>query len=64
MTRKDDDKMGNPEFSESTKDEATYNAKVEARWTKEAKAKSGQDGEPDARRMGKSHADDGGEHRL
>lgn len=34
MTRKDDDKMGNKEFDGQDKNEAEYNRKVEARFTK------------------------------
>lgn len=65
MTRRNDDKRGNPEFSGSDPQEAEYGRKVEARFTKEANAKSQQgDGGRVSRKVGKTHADDGGEHRF
>lgn len=64
MTRQNDDKAGNNEFEGSEPKEAKYNAKVEARFTKQAKATAGQDGQMDSRKIDKSHADDGGEHRF
>lgn len=57
MTRKNDDKRGNNEFGDEP--DAGYNAKVEARFTKEATAKSGQDGKIVGHKMGESHATDG-----
>jgi hypothetical protein len=65
MTRKDDDKRGNREFEGSDPQEAEYGRKVEARFTKEATAK-GQQGDRGrvSGRVGKSHADDGGEHKF
>jgi len=65
MTRKDDDKRGNREFEGSEPHEAEYGRKVEARFTKEANAKGVQgDRGQVSRKVGKSHADDGGEHRF
>lgn len=64
MTRQNDDKAGNNEFEGSDPKEATYNAKVEARFTKQAKATAGQDGQINSAKIDKSHADDGGEHRF
>jgi hypothetical protein len=65
MTRKKDDKMGNPEFEGNEPRERRYNEKVEARFTKEATAKGTQgDGGRVPPKIGKSHADDGGEHRF
>ncbi len=54
MTRKNDDKMGNNEFGDY--DDADYNRKVEARWTKEAKAKT-KDGKPTGKIGGSHHTD-------
>lgn len=56
MTRKNDDKMGNNEFGDY--DDAEYNRKVEARWTKEANAKQGQNGYP-SREINPTHHTDG-----
>ncbi len=42
MTRKNDDKRGNPEFDGMDKREAEYSRKIEARFTKEAGAKDQQ----------------------
>lgn len=65
MTRRNDDKRGNNEFEGNESKERTYNEKVERRFTKEATAKTVQGGgETVSRKIGKSHADDGGEHRF
>jgi hypothetical protein len=47
MTRKNDDKAGGQDSGDN------HNAKVERRFTKEAKAKTGQDGKIEADRMGR-----------
>jgi hypothetical protein len=57
MTREEDRKRGNDELPND------YDQKVENRFDKEARAKANPDGSINGRRMGKSHADDGGKHR-
>jgi hypothetical protein len=54
MTRKEDDKRGGPDSSTS------HNDKVESRFTKEARAKTGRDGAIDGGRMGRDYADNTG----
>ncbi len=54
MTQKNEDKRGGPDAR------SDYNGKVEARFTKEAKAKTGQDGKIKSRAMGRDHADNTG----
>lgn len=54
MTRKDDDKAGGQDSGNG------HGAKVERRFTKQAKAKTGQDGKIRADRMGKDYADNTG----
>ncbi len=58
MTRDKDNKRG------GNSDLDKYGQKVEARFDKEAKAKSGPDGTTRIDRMNRDHADDGGEHRM
>lgn len=65
MTRRKDDKRGNNEFEGNEPKEREYHEKVERRFTKEANAKGTQgDGGRVPPNVGKSHADDGGEHRF
>lgn len=61
MTRDNDNKKGNNDLPPGG-----YEAKVEDRYTKEAKAKQQQGGEETGipPKLGKSHADDGGDHRF
>jgi len=54
VTRQNDDKRGGPDASTS------HNAKVEARFTKTAKAQTGQDGQIRGERMGRDYKDNTG----
>lgn len=56
MTRDEDDKRGNDELDE-------FGRKIEARFTKQARATQKQDGKIDSRKIDKSHHHDGGEHK-
>lgn len=59
MTREQDDKMNT---SETDPREDDFTESIEARFHKRAKARTRPDGKVDHRRVGRSHADDGGEH--
>lgn len=54
MTKENENKRGGTESGEPSTD------KVEARFTKEAKVKTGQDGRIDGRKMGRDYADNTG----
>lgn len=54
MTRRNEDKAGGQDSGNN------HNAKVERRFTKEARAKTGQDGKIRGERMGRDHADNTG----
>lgn len=56
MTRNEDNKM-------STEAEEPYHQKVEQRFDKRAKAAEKPDGTVNLGKVGKSHADDGGDHK-
>ena len=56
MTRREDDKKGGPDET----DLSPTGRKVEARNTKQMRAKTGQDGRVDARKMGRDYADNTG----
>lgn len=57
MARKDDDKkdISRERLTESER-------KIEARFTKQARATIGQSGQPDWRKIDDTHATDGGDH--
>lgn len=59
MTRDKDNKAGNNELE-------TYDRKVESRYDKEVRAKQVQGGAENGNppKLGKSHADDGGDHKF
>lgn len=59
MARKEDDKM---DISRERLDENTR--KTEARFTKQATAKTDQDGSLDTSKLDDSHQTDGGDHRF
>lgn len=61
MTRSEDDKMGNQDLPPGG-----YDAKVEDRYTKDAKAKQQQGGRKSGAppKLNNTHADDGGEHKF